>query len=96
MISGKNVGFLPHFKISSKVQNVLARISSQPSHAGRGVDPPWLVWIDDNPNNINGQIAFAEYMGVTVFILTSTASAKVWIDANEGRLWQLSSCRHTI
>ena len=49
------------------------------------------MWIDDNPENNSDRVAFAEYMGVTVFTLMSTASAKAWIDANEGKTLQFFS-----
>ncbi|TFY61481.1 hypothetical protein EVG20_g7040 [Dentipellis fragilis] len=44
---------------------------------------PVLVWIDDRPENNVEFVAEAERLGITVIILTSTAAAKVWIEANE-------------
>ena len=48
---------------------------------------PWLIWIDDNPNNISEYFSFAQCKGICVFHFFSTAFAKAWIDSNEGLIW---------
>jgi hypothetical protein len=48
-------------------------------------EAPWLVLIDDNPNYVTELVSYAEDNGISVFQFFSTASAKVWIDANEGQ-----------
>ncbi|TFY82147.1 hypothetical protein EWM64_g1863 [Hericium alpestre] len=54
------------------------------------IDPstikPLLVWVDDAPENNTFAIGPARERGITVIVLTSTATAKVWVEANEGLL----------
>jgi hypothetical protein len=45
---------------------------------------PWLVWVDDAPENNEREVALARASGIEVFQFYSTASAKAWIVANEG------------
>jgi hypothetical protein len=45
---------------------------------------PLLLWIDDEPENVIHSMRYAESLGVYVISITSTASAKNWIDTNSG------------
>ena len=45
---------------------------------------PWLVWVDDKPENNERAVVLARASGIEVFQFYSTASAKAWIVANEG------------
>lgn len=45
---------------------------------------PWLVWIDDEPENSSELVSLAQRSGISVFQIFSTASAKAWIDVHEG------------
>ncbi|KIM78351.1 hypothetical protein PILCRDRAFT_596073 [Piloderma croceum F 1598] len=47
---------------------------------------PWLVWVDDKPENIEQEVELARECGIEVFQFYSTASAKAWIVANEAEL----------
>jgi hypothetical protein len=46
---------------------------------------PWLVWVDDAPENNESEVQLARAKGIEVFQFYSTASAKAWIVANEGK-----------
>ena len=50
-----------------------------PGHAPR---TPLLVWIDDNPENNAYEVAQARGMDIYVIEMTSTATAKSWVDTN--------------
>jgi len=47
---------------------------------------PLLIWIDDNPWNNAGGKSYAKSLGVQVISITSTASAKKWIDSHSAFL----------
>ncbi|KIM84799.1 hypothetical protein PILCRDRAFT_369587 [Piloderma croceum F 1598] len=47
---------------------------------------PWLVWVDDAPENNEREVELARAQGIEVFQFYSTASAKAWIVANEAEL----------
>ncbi|KAF9556479.1 hypothetical protein CPC08DRAFT_752477 [Agrocybe pediades] len=49
---------------------------------------PLLVWIDDEPENHEYNVAFARELGIQVVQLTSTAVAKAWIEDNAAFLQQ--------
>ncbi|KAF9523944.1 hypothetical protein CPB83DRAFT_862006 [Crepidotus variabilis] len=49
---------------------------------GKSLHTPLLVWVDDNPDNNNYEVAQAKGMGIKVIQLNSTAMAKSWIEAN--------------
>lgn len=46
---------------------------------------PLLVWIDDQPENIDYEVAKAQAMGIFVVQLPSTSVAKAWVKANAGQ-----------
>ena len=46
---------------------------------------PLLVWIDDHMSNNCAEIWYAKQWGINVIELESTALAKAWIEANDGR-----------
>lgn len=52
-----------------------------------------LIWIDDNPTNNEHHISHAHSLGITVVTLMSTASAKVWIEANDKILRRADQAR---
>lgn len=47
---------------------------------------PILIWVDDEPENHRYTIDLVQSSNVDLFVFTSTASAKTWIDANEAML----------
>ncbi|KDQ55995.1 hypothetical protein JAAARDRAFT_79518 [Jaapia argillacea MUCL 33604] len=47
---------------------------------------PMIVWIDDRPANNQYESEYARELGIVTITLLSTASAKAWIEANEGLL----------
>ncbi|KAF9523956.1 hypothetical protein CPB83DRAFT_862010 [Crepidotus variabilis] len=49
---------------------------------GQSLHTPLLVWVDDNHDNNNYEVAQAKGMGIQVVQLNSTAMAKSWIEAN--------------
>jgi len=54
------------------------------SMSGAAKDPrvPLLLWVDDNPHNNTEEMRYAETLGIHVVSVTSTVSAKEWIEAN--------------
>ncbi|KAA1475245.1 hypothetical protein DENSPDRAFT_415885 [Dentipellis sp. KUC8613] len=60
--------------------------ASQCKSVDRSTIKPLLVWIDDEPLNNDWLIDNARQLNITVICLTCTASAKVWIEVNEGLL----------
>jgi len=67
--------------------------SPKPSNHLSDLRPPVIVWVDDNPPNNVEPVAYARSRGVTVVELLSTASAKAWIEANQG-IHDPASSRH--
>ena len=47
---------------------------------------PLLVWVDDNPKNVERFVQFAQNLGIHVLQFTSTGEAKFWIDQNIGTI----------
>ncbi|THH13135.1 hypothetical protein EW146_g7054 [Bondarzewia mesenterica] len=54
---------------------------------------PLIVWIDDVPDNNEYLIDSARALGIIVIKLTSTAAAKVWINANDELLRRTDRAR---
>jgi len=48
----------------------------------------FIIWIDDEPENIESEIEFAQKLGIQVIQLESTSEAKFWIDSNDEFLRQ--------
>jgi hypothetical protein len=68
----------------------LSRSSSQihrnDSHSVLKPTLPLLIWIDDHPEGINRNAAYASKRGVTVVQLGSTSATKSWIRVNKGEI----------
>lgn len=45
---------------------------------------PWLIWIDDKPENISEFVSSTQSHGITIFQFFLTTSTKAWINANKG------------
>ena len=56
------------------------------SGAERDPRVPLLLWVDDNPHNNTEEMRYAEQLGIHVVSVTSTVSAKEWIESNSGEL----------
>ncbi|KAG7445763.1 uncharacterized protein BT62DRAFT_178719 [Guyanagaster necrorhizus] len=66
------------------------QVDESPGSSMENVDPasikPILIMVDDEPENHQYTIDLVRSYNVDLFVFTSTASAKTWIDANETML----------
>ncbi len=50
--------------------------------------------VDDEAKKRGSRIALAQSYNIDVYVFTSTASAKTWIDANEGKSKHLTMYKY--
>jgi hypothetical protein len=100
-IGGVNVKVLDDFAGRESLQIKIAAYLSEASTADGAITPsspiplvspraptlpiPLLVWVDDQPENVEFEVQYAKDLGIHVLQLTSTGEAKLWIDQNLGK-----------
>lgn len=79
---------LSSFPIHQMTWNLGPRFKMNPRLLSLSQSPnpnlPLLLWVDDNPHYNTEHLRRAEEQGIHVVVITSTASAKEWIDGNLG------------
>ena len=75
-----------HSRSSSQTSSSSSKIHRKESRSILKPTLPLLIWIDDHPEGINRNAAYASKRGVTVVQLGSTSATKSWIRVNKGVL----------